>query len=205
MIVKARPDNWAIPCGVAVTSVSSDSLTVALCSRGVHTVNQSTSLVVQKESNPAPGKVYRASNDWMTVDVTVDGRNFSVVGGSAPLLIVPCCVLWLAPSYTPFTSSSLPDPPANAGWERETDWRTRRIIYRGFAPGQTSGESVTTMSGPARLRCVNGLSPSDLQVQADGGGLVALEPDPSAEEGETGYVLTFKPALRDTSDEGRRL
>lgn len=194
IIVTGKPDGWTLPCGMAVTAVTATSLTVAMCTRGTHEVNASTTLTIQKDASGSLGKVYRGSNQYMTIDMTAGDGDFSVSAGTLPLLVVPCCVMWLPPSYDPFDGSALPNPADGSGWSRTVDPLTRRIIYKGAAPSSTGGtRSSTYLSN--RLKCLNGQSPVDLSIVADGDGRI------DTEEG----VITIRPGLRDIDDTGRKL
>lgn len=194
VIVTGSPDGWSLPCGMAVTAVTTTSITVAMCTRGTHEVNASTALTLQKDASGSLGKVYRGSNRHMTVDMTTGADGFSVVSGTLPLLVVPSCVLWLAPSYDPFDGSALPDPAGGSGWSRDIDPLTRRITYKGAVPGSTPGVGTSEYLSN-RLKCLNGQSSVDLSIVADGDGRI------DTEEG----TITIVPGLRDIDDAGRKL
>ena len=190
VIVKQVPEGMDSPCSVAVTGFGGSSLTFALCTRGGHVVNSSTYLVVHTFVSP-PGNVFRASNDYMTVTIVTGDGAFSS-NNNPPFLIAPCCVLWLRPSYTPFSMSSLPNP--SIGWSREIDYKTNTVIFRAAEPGSTSG-SYQPPTTDSNLRSVNGQSPEALSIVADGEGRVDVD----------GQTITIRPALRDTEDFGRAL
>ena len=190
VIVKNVPTGMTVPCAVVVTAASGSSVTLALASRGTHVVNASTALTITKSSSGSLGKVYRGSNSYMTVDITAGASSFSYTG-SLPLLVVPCCVMWLLPSYTPFSDQTLPNP--GAGWTREIDDRTHRVIYRGNPPSAPSRSRTDDDS--ARLRSINGQSPEGISIVADGEGQIELEDQ----------TITIKPGLRDVDDARRIL
>ena len=191
VVVKNVPSQLGNPCAIGVTQVSNYSLTFCLCTRSTHLPDLSTALSLTKETSGSLGKVYHGSNNYMDIDITTGEGSFNLSAGATPLLIVPCCVLWLKPCREVFDLSVLPDP--ESGWTRDIDYRTRRITYKGNPPGVATTASST--ANAIRLRNINGQSLPDISIVADGEGSIDVDEQ----------TITIKPGLRDTDDTGRIL
>lgn len=194
VIVRRHPgEGLDYPCNVVVTAVTGNSLTFALAARASSTVYTGTSVTVMA-IGMSIGKSYRSSNDYMIIDMAVDGSSFSTVG-TAPFQIVPCCVMWIPPVETAFNSTTLPE--TGSGWSREIDFGSKRVVYSGWAPGSVSTDRPPDDETVVRLRSFNGLSASDVRIIPDGDNQVDTDE-------ETG-VITLRPSLRDLDDSGRIL
>lgn len=192
IIVLAPPTNGESLCNVVLTSVSANSLTFALqARRSSSTVYQATAVTVSKDSSNSTGKSYRATGTNLLVDITTDGKDFSIVSGSIPLQIVPCCVIHAFALGTAFSDSTLPVP--GSGWGRNIDYLSRRVTYYSWVDTQSASQRPDVV----RLRLMNGLSSPDLVIRADGEGVAETDKDNG--------VITLKPAMRDLDDNGRQL
>lgn len=194
VIVLKRPGaNLDYPCNIMVSAVSSNSLSFVMASRDGSTVYSGTELVVILPSMTT-GSSHRASNQYMTVDVVTDGTSFSLSSGTLPLQIIPCCVMWIPYSESTFTDATLPDP--GDGWTRTIEPLTRRVIYSGWAPGAVSSDNPPA-EDVVRLKLLNGMSGSGINLVADGEGTVDTDVDSKS--------IVVNPAMRDLTDKGRTL
>ena len=191
VIVLKRPgDNMDYPCNVRISAVTTRSLTFMMASRNNATAYPGTSLAMTL-TDVVPGTSYRASNQYMIVDVVSDSTSFARTSGTLPLQIIPCCVMWIPYTETTFTDSTLPDP--GQGWSRSIDPVTHKIVYSGWEPGSTT----SVQSEVKRLRLLNGMSGSDIVIEADGDGTVDTD--------EETNTITIKPAMRDLTNADRTL
>lgn len=182
VVVTKRPEG-EYPCEVVVTYVASGEITLAMRSRSTHSIYNATTLNITGLTGT--GYTKRAVGTYMTVDVAVDDRPLSV-DGSLPLRVLPCCVIWIPPVHDPFDGSVLPEP--GTGWSKEVDQASHVVTYRGDPPTVPPADAV-------HLRLVNGISPVDLTISADGEGAVSV----------SGQVITVAPAERTLTNDGRVL
>jgi hypothetical protein len=187
VIVTKRPTGMAFPCDIVITRVRSSNLIFALRARG-GSVYDSSKLTIYKGNTAT---TTRASNDYLTVDIVNDNRSFST-SNSTPLRVVPCCVIWLAPTEDVFDGSVLPEP--NNGWSKEVDTGANTITYRAdeVDPGSPTED---------RFKMVNGLARPNLVITADGDGSIN---NVIGQPGGTS-TITINPGLRDLSNNGRVL